>query len=264
MAAAIVSTVLINADQRTVWLFMSEPARFLSWMTLAPGVPAPAGSLFEPTTNGALRILFPSGGGAKGIVLEIDAPRLLAFSWGYDPDVSKTGLRPGSCRVEIVLQGSPDGTLATLTCTGSMSPEQAQLQEAGWRQYLAQLAVQSSMAFHQPRMGDTLQAYFSACNEPDRSKRDALLALSCESAIRIRSQSACSDTLPDFSAHIASVLRQMPGCAWAQNGLVTHVHGIARVPWAIRSPEGKIMFRGENLVHFTPRGKIGEIVTFPG
>lgn len=41
MAASITTSVLINAEPATVWKFMSDQARFLSWMTFMPGMPAP-------------------------------------------------------------------------------------------------------------------------------------------------------------------------------------------------------------------------------
>ncbi len=264
MTASISVSVVINADQPTVWKFLSDQTRFLAWMTFIPGMPAPAGSVFEPRPDGALRIVFPNGGQAKGSVLELDPPRRLVFTWGYDPDVAKTGLGPGATRAELTLESTAEGVHATLVHSGPMSEKLAKDHEAGWRHYLSLLAVQSSMEFHQARLADALSAYFAAAAEPDAAKRDALLAACAEANVRVRSAFACTDSRPDLSAHMANGLKHMPGCTLVQNGLVNHIHGVARVPWKVMSGEGKMVFKGENIVRFSPAGKIAEIVGFQG
>jgi uncharacterized protein YndB with AHSA1/START domain len=264
MAESVSASVVINAERATVWRFMSDQARFLAWMTFVPGMPAPAGSAFEPRVGGTLRVIFPNGGAAKGSVVEIEPPRKLVFTWGYEPDVGKTGLRPGSCRVEVVLSETEGGTLVTLTHSGPMSPEIAKGHEAGWAHYLSQLAVQSSREFHQERLADALAPYFGAFSEPDAAKRDALLATCTEEDVRLRTAFACTDGRSALSAHIANGLKHMPGCKLEQAGMVNHIHGVARVPWRVVAGEGKTVFKGENIVRFSARGKIVEVVGFQG
>ncbi len=94
--------------------------------------------------------------------------------------------------------------------------------------------------------------------------RDALLATCTEDTVHLRTAFACTDTRADMSANIANGLKHMPGCSLAQNGLVNHIHGVARVPWKVTSPDGKMMFKGENIVRFSPGGKIAEVVGFQG
>ena len=233
-------------------------------MTFIPGMPAPAGSIFQPHPGGTLLVKFPNGGQAKGKVLDLDPARRLVFTWGYDPDVAKTGLGPGATRVEMVLESTSEGARVTLTHGGPMSDKLAHEHAAGWRHHLSQLAVQSAMEFHQSRLADALAAYFRAFSEPDAAKRDALLASCSEDAVHLRTAFACTDGRADLSAHIANGLKHMPGCTLAQNGMVNHIHGVARVPWKVASPEGKMIFKGENIVRFSPAGKIAEIVGFQG
>ncbi|HVU64959.1 MAG TPA: SRPBCC domain-containing protein [Phycisphaerales bacterium] len=272
MTASVTTSVLINADQTTVWKFLSEQQRVLGWMTYMPGAPAPAGSVFEARPGGALRIIFPNGGEAKGKVLEVRPPERLVFTWGYAPDVAKTGLGPGACRVEISVRrvedgsgggGGGGGTLVTLTHSGPMSEALAQGHLAGWNHYLSQLAVQSAMEFHQSHLGATLENYFNAWSEADAGKRDALLAGCCEPNVRFRSAFACTETRADMSAHIANGLAHMPGMRLQQDGIARHMHGVARVPWKVAGPDGKAAFRGENIVRFTPSGLISELISFP-
>lgn len=264
MTASISTSVLINTEPATVWKFMSDQQRFLSWMASVPGMPTPSGSRFEPTPGGVLHIVFPNGGAAKGSVVEVDPPRKMVFTWGYEPDVAKTGLRAGTTRVEIVIRAVDDGTQVTLTHSGPMSEELAKGHEAGWRHALAQFAVQSAMEGHQAHLADTLSAYFKASAETDGVKRDALLAACCTPNIRMRTQFACCETLAEVSANIANGLKHMPGATLEQNGLASHLHGYARVPWKVMSADRKLIFKGENFLRFTAAGKIAEIVSFPG
>ena len=245
-----------------MWKFLSETDRFLSWMTYIPGSPTPAGSTFEPRPGGALRIIFPNGGEAKGSVVEIEEPRRLVFTWGYDPDVAKTGLGPGSCRVEITLVPVADGTRVTLVHTGPMSEAIAKGHESGWRHYLSQLAVRSTEAHHSAHLETTLRNYFAACNESDGGKRRSLLDGCCEPDVRVRTPFACSDTVGDFSNHIANGLRHMPGAVSAISGQTPHIHGFVRVPWTVSGADGRVWFRGENVVRLSARRRIAEIVSF--
>src|SRR5262249_35238495 len=145
-------SVAINAQPSTVWGFMDEPSKFLAWMTYLPGAPAPEGSVYEPRPGGELRIVFPNGGVAKGRGVEVHPPRRLVFTWGYGPDVAKTGIGRGACRVEITLAATAEGTRVTLRQSGAMSEEVRQGHVAGWRHYLAMLAVQSAARQHEPSL----------------------------------------------------------------------------------------------------------------
>lgn len=260
--ASVQVSVTINAEPETVWRFLSEQEKLLSWLTYIPGSPAPAGSRFEPRPGGEVRIVFPNGGEARGSVVEIDPPRRLVFTWGYEPDVARTGLGPGACRVEVAVVPMPEGTRVTLTHAGPMSEQLAKGHEGGWRHYLSQLAARAADAQHGAHLEGTLRDYFAACNEPDEAERLALLERCCEPGVRVRSPFACTDGIGAFSAKIGNGLRHMGDAVSAIAGPVRQVHGFASVPWAVTGKDGGVMFRGENTVRFSPRGRIAEIVSF--
>lgn len=263
-------SVHINAEPETVWRFLSDQDKLLAWMTFTPGAPTPAGSRFEPRPGGEVRIIFPNGGEARGKVVDLEPMKRLVFTWGYEPDVAKTGLEPGVCRVEVRLEraAAGEGTRVTLTHSGPMSAELAQGHEAGWRHYLTQLAVRSSEANLAGVIEQVIGDYFAACNEKDDAARAKLLERCCEQDVRVRGPFACSDTREEFGKHIANGLRHLGGAVSELDGVeaaaLRHVHGVARAPWRVRRPDGGVMFRGENIVRFSARGKITEIVSFHG
>lgn len=261
-ATTVTRSVTINATPETAWRFLSEPDKLLAWMTFIPGQPAPEGSVFEPRTGGRIRIVFPNGAAAVGEVLELDPPRRLAFTWGYDPDAGRTGIAPGASRVELILEPTNAGTRATLTHSGLPNADAARRYDGGWRHYLTQLAHHASTAHHAAHLGATLDAYFAACNEPDPARRAERLAASCEPDVRVRSPFACSDTIEEFSVNIEAGLRFLNGAVSAPDGPARHVHGFARVPWSVTAPDGSLLFRGENLLRLTPAGRIAEIISF--
>lgn len=256
-------SVNIAAEQETVWRFLSDPDKFLAWMSFIPGAPPVPGSSFEPAVGGAFRVVFPKGSAAVGTVVEMNEPRRLVFTWGYDPDVSKTGLAPGSCRVEISLVRTDAGTRVELVHSGPMSGEVAKGHETGWKHMLSTLSRLGADAQHAPRLDGVLADYFAAWNEPDDARRLAILARCCDPAVKVRTQFACTDTPGELSAHIANGLKHMPGMSLGRNGTAQHLHGFARVPWAVTGPNGVAVFAGENFVRLSPEGRLAEVVGFP-
>lgn len=260
--ASVTAAVTINAQPATVWTFLSDTDRFLSWMSFVPGAPTPPGSVFEPRPGGRVRIVFPNGGEAHGEVVELEPLRRLVFTWGYAPDAWKTGLGPGSCRVEVTLDAVPGGTRVTLHHSGPMTEALAKGHEAGWKHYLSQLAVEASRAHHAAHLDATLRDYFAACNEPDEAARTTLLARVCAVDIRVRTPFACADTRDEFSGYIANGLLHMGGATSVLDGTAQLIHGFARVPWVVAKPDGTALFRGVNLLRLAPGGAIAEIVSF--
>lgn len=260
--ASVQVSVTINAEPATVWRFLSEGDKVLAWMTYIPGAPIPEGSTFEPRPGGQVCLIFPNGGRAMGKVLELAPPSKLVFTWGYDPDVARTGLDPGACRVEISLVAVPEGTRVTLTHSGPMSDELARGHEAGWRHYLSQLALQSSHAATESHLGTTLDRYWQAWGERDDHARLTLLRDCCEPDVRARTAFACTDSLDELSAHIANGLRHMPGVTLRPDGLPKHIHGVVRAAWSVSGANNHVLFRGENVFRLSPRGRIAEVVGF--
>lgn len=126
--------LVIAASPETVWQFLVDPAKAERWM----GTKA----TLEPQPGGLYRVEVIPGHTARGEFVELDPPRRLVFTFGWEPGEDGTSaLPPGTSTVEIEL--SPDGAGTRLTFTHRDLPtgEAAQQHEAGWDHYLPRLAV---------------------------------------------------------------------------------------------------------------------------
>ena len=98
--------VHIDATPETVWSFWTEPARLCEWWGVEADVVAETGGVF--------RVVMDGGPVMLGEFLELEPPRRLLFSFGWEGGAPGGPLPPGSSRVEVVLVGQDGGTLLTL------------------------------------------------------------------------------------------------------------------------------------------------------
>jgi uncharacterized protein YndB with AHSA1/START domain len=77
-------------------------------------------------------------GYASGHFVEVDPPRRIVFTWGWEVDGSP--VPPGSSTVEIDLLPDPAGTRVRLTHRG-LPPPEGLLHEEGWIHYVDRLAI---------------------------------------------------------------------------------------------------------------------------
>jgi uncharacterized protein YndB with AHSA1/START domain len=121
--------VRIDAPPEVVFPYFTDPARMVGWM----GVSA----LLDPRPGGALRIDSNGRDVVVGEYVEVDAPRRVVFTWGFDG--AEPMVPAGATRVEVTLEPDGDGTLLVLRHHGldaSALPPHAE----GWTHYLARLA----------------------------------------------------------------------------------------------------------------------------
>src|SRR5262249_8474050 len=81
---------------------------------------------------------------ARGEFVEVEPPRRLVFTFGWDPNEDgPNAVPPGSTRIEIELV--PDGNGTLLRFTHELpTAESAQSHAHGWDHYLGRLAVAAS------------------------------------------------------------------------------------------------------------------------
>jgi uncharacterized protein YndB with AHSA1/START domain len=99
-------TVRIAAPPETVWKFWTEPQRLAEWWATDAEVEAEPGGLF--------RVVMGEGPVMRGTFVELDPPRRLVFTFGWEGDPPAGPLPPGSTRVEVTLTPQEGGTLLLL------------------------------------------------------------------------------------------------------------------------------------------------------
>jgi uncharacterized protein YndB with AHSA1/START domain len=75
---------------------------------------------------------------ASGEFVEVDSPRRVVFSWGWEGNES---VPPGSTIVELTLEADGVGTVLSLRHTGLPDGEAAAMHEEGWRFFTSRLAA---------------------------------------------------------------------------------------------------------------------------
>ncbi len=122
--------VAIAASPETVWQFLVDPVKATQWMGQR--------ATFDPRPGGQYRIDVIPGHTAGGEFVELDPPRRLVHTFGWD---GESAVPSGSSTVEIELVPDGDGTLLRFTHRGLPNAEAAQSHAQGWDHYLERLAI---------------------------------------------------------------------------------------------------------------------------
>ncbi len=126
---------LVKASPETVFSFFTDPRQWLRWQGLDATI--------EPRPDGAYRINVRGDGYASGRFLQVDPPRRIVFTWGWE--IEGNPMPPGSTVVEIDLIPDPAGTLVRLTHR-DLPAEMREVHSQGWNHYLDRLAVDATGA----------------------------------------------------------------------------------------------------------------------
>ena len=128
---AIERELVIAASPETVWRFLVDPDKLGMWM----------GQQFwsEPRVGGLYRVEVIPGNIARGEFLEIDPPRRLVHTWGWEGGENPTG--PGSTTIEYELTPEGDGTRLRFVHSGFRTDESKASHSHGWDHYFARLTV---------------------------------------------------------------------------------------------------------------------------
>ncbi|MEX2255276.1 MAG: SRPBCC domain-containing protein [Acidimicrobiia bacterium] len=119
--------VRIAATPKMVWAFWTEPERLAEWW----GIEAVA--VAEP--GGMFRVVMEGGPVMLGAFTELDPPRRLVFTFGWEQNAPGEPLAPGSTRVEVTLTPEGDDTILVLRHFEMPSTHAAD-HESGWSYYL--------------------------------------------------------------------------------------------------------------------------------
>jgi uncharacterized protein YndB with AHSA1/START domain len=126
--------VRIAAAPETVFPFFTEPDKMIRWKG--------SKAELDPRPGGIYRVEINEQAIARGEYVEIDSPRRIVFTWGWEGQEAGTGehsVPPGSSRVEVTLEPDGEGTLVRLRHLDL--PEQAlEIHGQGWDLFLSRLA----------------------------------------------------------------------------------------------------------------------------
>ena len=131
---AITRELLIDASPETVWEFLVDPEKATRWMGSAARLDARPG--------GEYRVDVIAGHVASGEFVEVERPRRLVWTFGWEPEGSDPNpVTPGSSTIEIELEPSGDGTKLRFRHHGLPGAEAATAHGVGWDHYLGRLAT---------------------------------------------------------------------------------------------------------------------------
>jgi uncharacterized protein YndB with AHSA1/START domain len=120
--------IAIAASPETVWELLVDPDLAIRWMGQV--------ATLDVRPGGGYRVEVIPGHTASGEFVEVDRPRRLVHTWGWE---GESGVPPGSSRVEYELVPNGDGTLLRFTHRDLPSAEAAESHAHGWDHYLERL-----------------------------------------------------------------------------------------------------------------------------
>ena len=127
---AVVREMRIDASPETVFDFFVDPDKMTRWKGRSADL--------DPTPGGGYRVEISERAIIVGEYVEIDPPRRVVFTFGWEGGETPVG--PGSTTVEVTLRPDGEGTLVRLVHAGLPREARADHSE-GWKHYLGRLAT---------------------------------------------------------------------------------------------------------------------------
>jgi uncharacterized protein YndB with AHSA1/START domain len=121
----------IKASPETIWELLVDEQEATKWMGQACS--------FDPRPGGEYRCEVIPGATAVGEFVELDAPRRLVFTWGWESGPSPVA--PGSTTIEIELIPEGEGTRLRFTHRDLPGADAAESHADGWDHYLERLEI---------------------------------------------------------------------------------------------------------------------------
>jgi uncharacterized protein YndB with AHSA1/START domain len=122
----------IAAPPATVFAFLTDPEKIISWMGIEAKTEMHPGGLY------LLKGISERGRVARGAFREVVPVHRLAYSVGWEDDEE---VPPGSSLVEIDLIDQDGGTLLRMTHSGLPTAAQCAGHNKGWAHYLGRLTM---------------------------------------------------------------------------------------------------------------------------
>jgi uncharacterized protein YndB with AHSA1/START domain len=130
MTDAVVCEIDVRAPAAEVFAMFTDPALLVRWIGIR--------ALLEPQPGGAFRFELVPGEFCSGRYVEVDPPRRVVFTWGWESGALPVAA--GSTTVEVDLTEHDGVTHVRLTHRGLDAAMRA-MHAGGWDRYLARLAA---------------------------------------------------------------------------------------------------------------------------
>jgi uncharacterized protein YndB with AHSA1/START domain len=122
----------IEAPPEVVYRYFTDPERFKAWLGIDAEVDARPGGDYR------IRMTDDSRISACGRYVELDPPRRLVFTWGFE---GLDGLAPGASSVEVTLTPDGEATVVVLRHCGLDGREMCEFHVWGWDIGLDRLVI---------------------------------------------------------------------------------------------------------------------------
>jgi uncharacterized protein YndB with AHSA1/START domain len=127
-------TLSIDASPDTVWEFLVDPEKLMRWK----GIDAE----LDPQPGGIYRCEVIPGHIARGEFVELDPPRRLVYTWGWEKSGNEQSpVAPGTSTIEVELTPEGDGTRVHFLHRDLPSAAAAESHAQGWDHYLERLEI---------------------------------------------------------------------------------------------------------------------------
>jgi uncharacterized protein YndB with AHSA1/START domain len=242
-------TVTISAKPDTVFLFLTDSARWATWWG--------AGSTIDARPGGKVYIRHANGVESLGEVLEVLQSERIVFTYGF---ASGKPIPPGSSRVTISLEPYDSGTrLHLLHEFAEAAPRDEHIQ--GWR---FQLSLFANVITNEVYAGaaNAVDAWFDAWITVDASTREEKLVRTVSPGIRFRDRFSLLEGIDDLSSHIGASHRFMPGIGLRRKNEVRHCQGTVLSEWVAVAADGNEVMSGISVFTFNADGRINSVTGF--
>ena len=127
--------IRIEAPRDLVWSFWVEPDRLVRWMG--------SRATLETHPGGAFRLEYRSGDVVAGSYVEVEPPRRLVVTWGWEEEGS--AVPAGASTIEVGLESLEGGAATLLRLRHLGLPEESRgSHDEGWRYFLGRLVEASA------------------------------------------------------------------------------------------------------------------------
>ena len=243
---AVNRSILIKADQNTVFSFFTDPERWAAWW----GV----GSTVDPRVGGAIKIRHSNGFESVGEVLAIDAPKLFVFT--YSLQAAKPVPAEES---RVTLRLDAQGTATVVTVLHEVADKGvSELLPQGWRFHFSLFAnaVADVVNANAPAITDS---WFGLWTEPDAARRTATLREIAHDDVQFHDRYSSLEGIDEVVVHIGASQKFMPGIRLERRGNVRHCQGTALADWVAMNKDGNEMMSGTNVFVFGSQGKLASV-----